>query len=1440
MTTVARIEVEADLRQDKLIAGLAAINSEVDRSMAKINREKAVAKIKGDLDPLKKDLKEADAELKKWQATHKKAMAGEDNLNARSTAQYLRLAKQRQAALAQEVRSQQALLDSKKLLNREEAVQARVQSINDSAMRKRNSLLEANAKAQDRSTEALRRSGMEAARTQTQIARLQKEFAKLDTEGDRLAKQHPFFRETKVKLEIDKNFVRSRMLEIKEELEFLGGHPPVHIKTDIDRSFLQRQLLGIRDTIGKTFDKLGNVGNVRLNLGPFSGTIRTFGIVLATLGPIVTSLLGSATALVGVLGQGLAGAAAVAGGALAGLLTNFLGVAFAVKPAITDFKEAMTATKAYQTAIDKHGKGSKQAIEAQKQMNSVLKSVDPNAAKAAAGLAKVDAEWQRLTGATARKDVGQVLVGAFQALDNMMPILARNTNDTMNILTSGITKFEHKVSTGRGLQIIQSLGQSANQFLKPTLGGFTHLASAFGNISESAARLFAGKTGRGFDRWAKDLDSATAPGAHLDHIIKQLGDDASRSLHLFSALGKLLVTVLHGGAAAGRDLLDRMTDTLNKWNEFLKTPKGQAAMAKFFHDAADNTRELWHALSPLIAAFVTWSTAITPVVTGVLKGVSAVSKLVDKFTTLIGFKGALSTLAVTFGALWAVGRLGAFVSLLGRAVGLIRSMTALETVSTLATGGFGKKLAARGAVTEAESIGATAVTTGAFSKIFSKGSNTAAKSAAKAAGTDVGEELATGLSTGAAAALGTTAAVLLGGGLAAYMLVKHGHVGQNIEVDKKGLTDLGKQQAGPAAKGWTDAYQKYITDNVGKVFSGDMTKAQLQAGALAFAKKSAAAMQTQFNNAAIFAGVGTSLQQSLDSAFNNISTAKMFAKFGNTKQGGKFLENIQLTGDTQAQKAVSQLAQSKVGVKTLTILSKGGPEAIKQLLVLAHTQIGVKVLSVIQHGGKEAAAILDLINSKKLRDKLFKIIQNGGEPANALMSLLNNHKISNKEFKVLLRDIATGKIRSIQELKIADKKFTISAAAQQAIDVANHIRALLASITNKNVTIRATEIQNVAKQAHGASGLVYSPHDKRMINAANGGPAARGAIVNRPTLLTGEENQNEIVLATNPAYRKQNIDYWMQAGGMLGIPGFAKGGITSVGYAKHQANLLTGPGSPYEKLKLQISRSESAASNLSDRYDAILNNPTYLNDDGSVNTAQQRRAISLYKEERSGEVSIQGMYRKLKTEAQRMAEGIRKLIAQIRTGLEGMPMELVSYTGKGKNRKKVTKRNTKRDQLKTYLAELTGTLPELDDDAFEAGQSYFAQGTKILNLDNTIAAVGGQQADTSGSGAAGGDSGATDTFNQGAYNQGFNVGLGRAITDSVASMSGSDIGAGFGSGAAAGGSGSDALGDRAAPNIYIQTLHPGDPQTLRAVADAAAAGFSYQGSITSSKVNTGL
>ena len=84
-----------------------------------------------------------------------------------------------------------------------------------------------------------------------------------------------------------------------------------------------------------------------------------------------------------------------------------------------------------------------------------------------------------------------------------------------------------------------------------------------------------------------------------------------------------------------------------------------------------------------------------------------------------------------------------------------------------------------------------------------------------------------------------------------------------------------------------------------------------------------------------------------------------------------------------------------------------------------------------------------------------------------------------------------------------------------------------------------------------------------------------GGVVTQPGYFAGEEapRHPEVILATNPAYRQRNLGLFAQAGHMLGVPGFAAGGISTT----VNAPTVTGSGSMKTIVHAAIDKIAAAA-----------------------------------------------------------------------------------------------------------------------------------------------------------------------------------------------------------------------------------------------------------------------
>lgn len=125
-------------------------------------------------------------------------------------------------------------------------------------------------------------------------------------------------------------------------------------------------------------------------------------------------------------------------------------------------------------------------------------------------------------------------------------------------------------------------------------------------------------------------------------------------------------------------------------------------------------------------------------------------------------------------------------------------------------------------------------------------------------------------------------------------------------------------------------------------------------------------------------------------------------------------------------------------------------------------------------------------------------------------------------------------------------------AIKGAADQVNNLKRQLDGLPAKKSTevdVNVNFLSNVA----GAIASIGATIGNVGVKVAGANPVlghrAVGGMVDQPMIMVGEEApaHPEVILATNPAYRSRNLGLWAQAGSMLGVPGFAQGGLANAG-----------------------------------------------------------------------------------------------------------------------------------------------------------------------------------------------------------------------------------------------------------------------------------------------------
>lgn len=1258
MTEIAHGDINIDLNQQEALAGLARIEGEFDATMAHIDSSSAHAEIGVKSDRFDAEIDKAKAKLDAISRSEAKVelKAKSDQVDAAIDRVKARLAELNRAKAESKVKANIAQFDAEiekvnialdRLNARKADVRVEVREGTraiDQADKlakfaeRRDTVLRDTEKAAANLANSEQRSSLNLAQQEVRIISLKKHYADLTDQAEKLAKQTAYGREAKIKLKLADDKIKAEMEKDKAELELLGEIPPVHIKIDTDGSLIEKTKVKFMDFINKVRGGLDGLGNTRVNLGPISASLKGLLLGGAALAPILTSVGGSIVALAGSITTSLAGAAAVGGGLFLGLASDISGVVLAVKPAIQGFAMAQAATKTYTEAVAKYGDGSKQAKKAQEEMNNVLKSVPASSREAAVGLNAMRSEWHDLTASTAQNDFGAVLKNAVVTAHALLPGFAANTNQTMDVIRSHIDSAFSHLRQPQEIHAFDRLGADANKFLGPALSGLERFGAGILHIGEAAAHVFAGPTGAAIARWGKEFDQATQPGDKLDGTIKRLGNDAADLIHFFAAFGRLAMTVLNGASGAGDRLTNSMTNALNRYNAFLGTTRGREDMAKFFSRSVDDVKSLAQAFGPLIAAFVQWSNLLAPFTSGILKGIAFVSRLIEGLTSLVGLGGPLGTLGATLGAAFAVGKIGAFVTMLAHAVSLARELGAVGTIGRVLSGGFGNLLKAPDLA-----AGGAAAGSEIASAMEAAGASVAAEIAGAMRGAGIaaaGEEAAGGATGGLIGGAERIAPEVVGGAAVGEVGVEAGSVA-GVEGLTGALGALGALSApetlglGALAAGagilaihfltaksasdkWNESLHQsatdaaHLKDNYGK-FSEGLTQGQ---SALHQSNMSLSQMkheldstrqgtvqhqeaELQYNEALRsnlklrkeaheysqkgqqldqreIADRQTALQQT-----NELSKSKKkeleeiqrrFPLSQEAKQAAKELSDIEKQRSYQVEQVNAALNKQAAEGASLQRAYKGLPELtrvadqelgrlartagqagknISQVVATKYTSSAevssvssasrkalssgisqTAVLNVIANTNSAHAAIQSLAKEADIT-KHLDIIEKGGPAAVAMLSHIAGIHLTKKDVAILqhggeqaistvLKLIGAIGHLSPKTVAVAAKVFGTSDVSSLVAEI-NAVHSVTATVTA--ITKHISEfLTSGSSTPHRAEGGPVMPWEK-----------TRGGMYSKPTLLVGEENRPEYVIATNPAYRDANAGYLSEAAHALGF-----------------------------------------------------------------------------------------------------------------------------------------------------------------------------------------------------------------------------------------------------------------------------------------------------------------
>lgn len=882
-----------------------------------------------------------------------------------------------------------------------------------------------------------------------------------------------------------------------------------------------------------------------VRLGPFSATIKGIASAFTMLGPLVYSVGLTLTSFIGIVG----GAAVALGGlgvaAIGGFGQAFVGMRYAMKPAIDDFKVLTQTGDAYSKAVLRYGEGSKQAATAQAQMNHALKSASPLARQAITDFEASKIAFGKMTGPT-RQAAGRMLGDSMKTVRQMAPRFAQNTNLASGGLQRGVSSTLSKIRENEagGGGALSAMFRNSAKAMQPLITGAGNLFMAFSRIGASASRYFT-PLANTFQKWSSHILAVTSNTGALNGKMAGLMADLKSVGRLLMASGRWAKDLLGTSRESGRGLADSLTGQFKKWDDAIKSPGGRKKLSDWFRDSAKLMKNFLNTLKPLIGAVTEWARALTPIAGIGFKVSAQIAKIVGWGLKLPVVSQAFQALAVSAAALSIIGKIKGSTMIAGMATSAMTAVRALQAL-----------LLSSSAVTAALVTIEVAAPRVGLALTTMMTSTTLLTGVVGLAVVAVGL-LVFGLmklaSMGGAAQQRLTDSVNKTGDALAAATIKSVEFQQSFHAkndaqkqaqDAYDMAKINLQGLTKGTKEWESAqydlnvaYDALVKskaankDPAGQI-TANATKLQAKEVRQQATIKQSAIKYTVRSDGSQY-GEHAFKPGDLDKSSATLRTLRAEYQAYVTKNRDNILVNTdaekeminiinrQLTSRKEYSKYQQQInTATAVEARTRRGMGTDSPQMLSQLSrVGAKSQPLAKQIAVTYRNQNDVRAV-----AKTAADAMQR-----GVSAHAIGVQLRAHPGSAKDVDAAIAKMKPGK-------SVAVKTTANTDGATKIID--DWVDA-----QNKNPRTVTVKVKTQTAGAEGgafASGGVFAAASGYTIDSAyksaSRRPTHRAAgKFSEPTLLVGEENRPEYVIATNPAYRSANIGYLASAAGDLGF-----------------------------------------------------------------------------------------------------------------------------------------------------------------------------------------------------------------------------------------------------------------------------------------------------------------
>lgn len=262
---------------------------------------------------------------------------------------------------------------------------------------------------------------------------------------------------------------------------------------------------------------------------------------------------------------------------------------------VAEANEAVVeANEAMQEALDETSSSADKAADA-------MAKLSPNAQAFVIAMQNLGPRWTELRQAVQDKLFANLGDDVTTLANAQLPTLQTGLSGIADVINKNLRGALDGLSSESAVSDFALIFENSRIAIDNVLGGLRNLGGAFLDISAVGSEFLPGLTGEdGFlgwtERFANKISEMRKSG-ELKDFIQGAIDKFGQLWHIGSQIIALIRNIFSGSKETGDDMLDGISETLDRWVEFTGTPEGQQRIKDFFEEVRQSINEISDALS---------------------------------------------------------------------------------------------------------------------------------------------------------------------------------------------------------------------------------------------------------------------------------------------------------------------------------------------------------------------------------------------------------------------------------------------------------------------------------------------------------------------------------------------------------------------------------------------------------------------------------------------------------------------------------------------------------------------------------------------------------------------------------------------------------------------------------------------------------------------------